>query len=123
MLQENNNFPRTPCQSLTDPQGSADHSLENAAIQDGLTTLGLSILQKKIKTNHTYFCHSSVWVQCKIFFFYFKRYSRAPSKPLKTSLHFLCKIVAKLHAKNSINNQINSVILTLLIWLFMEFRS
>jgi len=28
----NNNFPRTPCQSLTDPQGSADHSLGNAAL-------------------------------------------------------------------------------------------
>jgi len=44
ILQENNNFPLTPCQSLTDPQGSADHSLGNAALIIGLIWLIIDIV-------------------------------------------------------------------------------
>src|SRR6218665_410402 len=42
ILQENNNFPRTPCQSLTDPQGSADHSSGNTAL--GYSAIGLTFI-------------------------------------------------------------------------------
>ena len=49
---KNNNFPRTLCQNLTDPQGSADHSLGSAGPE--YTPAGLFPGLKRPTLDYTY---------------------------------------------------------------------
>src|SRR6218665_1345036 len=88
-----NNLPRTPCQSLTDPQGSADHSLGNAALDDLKLPLprtslarilthrhpGIKICQRHPQPDYWFFltCH-----------FHLLHYQRINAHSFRTMPHF-----------------------------------